>query len=409
MRPRLVLVGNGMAGVRTLEELLKRAPDRYDITVFGEEPHGNYNRIQLSPVLAGEKTVAEIITHAPEWYAAQGITLHTGDAVVSIDRAARTVTAASGRVTGYELLLLATGSKPFVLPVPGRELPGVVAFRDIADVHAMLAAAQNHRHAVVIGGGLLGLEAANGLARQGMQVSVVHLMDSIMERQLDKPAAALLQKSLEARGLKFLLQAATAELLGKERVEAVRFKDGSTVAADLVVMAAGIVPNAALAKAAGLECERGIVVDDALRSSDPNIHAVGECAQHRKVCYGLVAPLWEQAAVCAEHLAQASTASYEGSVVSTKLKVTGIDLFSAGQFQGGEGCEEQVYRDPKRGIYKKLVLRDGRLQGAVLVGDTKDGGWYHELIQQGQPVAVWRQKLLFGRSFCEAEALAQAA
>ncbi len=401
MKPRLILVGNGMAGVRTLEELLKRAPDRYEITVFGEEPHGNYNRIQLSPVLAGEKQIADIITHPPSWYAANGIRLITGDAVVAIDREAKTVTSSRGVVAGYERLLLATGSKPFVLPVPGRELPGVIAFRDIADVDTMLSASRTYSHAVVIGGGLLGLEAANGLAKRGMTVSVVHLMDSLMERQLDKPAAALLQKSLESRGLRFLLAAATAELLGTERVEAVRFKDGRELPADLVVMAAGIIPNAALAKASGLDCERGIVVDDALRSSDPNIYAVGECAQHRKVCYGLVAPLWEQAAVCAEHLARASTVAYQGSVVSTKLKVTGIDLFSAGNFQGGEGSEELVFRDPKRGIYKKLVLREGRLDGAVLVGDTRDGGWYTELIQQKAQLGHWRNKLVFGRQFCE--------
>jgi nitrite reductase (NADH) large subunit len=404
MKPRLVLVGNGMAGVRTLEELLKRAPDRYDITVFGEERHGNYNRILLSPVLAGEKQLADIITHPPEWYAAQGIQLIAGDAVQQIDRAARTVTSASGLVAPYDVLLLATGSKPFVLPVPGRELPGVVAFRDIGDVDLMLAASRMYSHAVVIGGGLLGLEAANGLAKRGMSVSVVHLMDSLMERQLDKPAAALLQKSLQSRGLRFLLQAATAELLGHQRVEAVRFKDGREIAADLVVMAAGIVPNCSLAKAGGLDCERGIVVDDSLRTSDPHIFAVGECAQHRKICYGLVAPLWEQARICAEHLAQDSTAAYSGSVISTKLKVTGIDLFSAGNFQGGEGCEELLMRDPSRGIYKKLVLRNGCLDGAVLVGDTRDGNWYFDLIQQQAPVAHLRQKLVFGRHYCEQQA-----
>lgn len=404
MKTRLILVGNGMAGVRTLEELLKRAPDHYDITVFGEEPHGNYNRIQLSPVLAGEKQISDIISHPPAWYAARGIKLVIGDAVVAMDRAAKTVTSAKGVVAHYDLLLLATGSKPFVLPVPGKALPGVVAFRDISDVDLMLSASRTYSHAVVIGAGLLGLEAANGLAKRGMTVSVVHRSDTIMERQLDKPAALLLQKNLESRGLRFLLQADTVELLGSERVEAVRFKDGREVPADLVVMAAGIVPNAALAKASGLECERGIVVDDAMRSSDPSIYAVGECAQHRNVCYGLVAPLWEQAAVCAEHLAQASSAAYQGSVVSTKLKVTGIDLFSAGNFQGGEGSEELVFRDPKRGIYKKLVLREGRLDGAVLVGDTRDGGWYFELIQQKAHVGHWRQKLVFGRQFCEAQA-----
>lgn len=404
MKPRLILVGNGMAGVRTLEELLKRAPNHYDITVFGEEPHGNYNRIQLSPVLAGEKQMADIITHAPSWYAAQGIRLITGDAIVAIDREDKTVTSAAGKIEHYDVLLLATGSKPFVLPVPGKTLPGVVSFRDMHDVDTMLAASRSYTHAVVIGAGLLGLEAANGLAKRGMTVSVVHLSDCIMERQLDKPAAALLQRSLESRGLRFLLQAATAELVGTERVLSVRFNDSREVPADLVVMAAGIIPNSALAKASGLECERGIVVDDALRTSDPSIYAVGECAQHRKVCYGLVAPLWEQAAICAEHLAQPSTASYEGSVVFTKLKVTGVDLFSAGNFQGGEGSEELLFRDPKRGIYKKLVVREGRLDGAVLVGDTRDGGWYTELIQQKAHVGHWRNKLVFGRSFCEPQA-----
>ena len=415
MKPRLILVGNGMAGVRTLEQLLKRAPNHYDITVFGEEPHGNYNRIQLSPVLAGEKQMADIITHAPSWYAAQGIRLITGDAIVAINREAKTVTSAAGRVELYDVLLIATGSKPFVLPVPGKALPGVVSFRDMYDVDTMLAASRTYTHAVVIGAGLLGLEAANGLAKRGMTVSVVHLSDCIMERQLDKPAAALLQRSLESRGLRFLLQAATAELVGTERVLSVRFNDGREVPADLVVMAAGIIPNAALAKASGLECERGIVVDDALRTSDPSIYAVGECAQHRKVCYGLVAPLWEQAAICAEHLAHESNATngqlssackaaYTGSVVSTKLKVTGIDLFSAGNYQGGEGSEELVFRDPKRGIYKKLVVRDGRLDGAVLVGDTGDGGWYTELIQQKAQVGHWRNKLVFGRNFCEPQA-----
>ncbi len=402
MKPRLVLIGNGMAGVRTLEELLKRAPGQYDITVFGEEIHGNYNRIQLSPVLAGEKQIADIITHAPSWYVANGIRLVIGDAVVAINRETKTVTSAKGISAPYDVLLLATGSKPFVLPVPGRALPGVIAFRDIADVNTMLSASRSYTHAVVIGAGLLGLEAAAGLAKRGMTVGVVHRSDTIMERQLDKPAATLLQRHLESRGLRFFLQAETVELLGSERVEAVRFNDGREVPADLVVMAAGIIPNAALAKASGLECERGIVVDDALCTSDPSIYAVGECAQHRKICYGLVAPLWDQAIVCAEHLASASTATYQGSVVSTKLKVTGIDLFSAGNFHGDEGSEELVFRDPKRGIYKKLVLRDGRLDGAVLVGDTRDGAWYYELIQQRVPVGHWRNKLVFGRTFCEA-------
>ncbi len=404
MRERLVVIGNGMAGIRTVEELLKLAPGRYDITVFGAEPHGNYNRIQLSPVLAGEKNIADIITHPREWYAQNGITLHTNDPVVTIDRQARTVKSLSGRVAAYDDLLIATGSQPFVLPVPGRGLPGVVAFRTIEDVEAMIDATRQHRRAVVIGGGLLGLECANGLARQGMEVTLVHLMDWLMERQLDPVAAGLLQACLEMRGLRFKLKAQTDSILGEERVTGVRFKDGSEVEADLVVMAAGIVPDVALAKAAGLACERGLVVDDALRSSDPHIFAVGECAQHRKICYGLVAPLWEQAKVIAAQLAGDATAVYEGSIISTRLKVTGIDLFSAGTFMGGDGTDALVFRDPRRGVYKKLVLRDGRLDGAVLYGDVQDGGWYFDLLQSKQDVSAFRDRLLFGRRFVEARA-----
>lgn len=404
MRERLVVIGNGMAGVRTVEELLKLAPARYDITVLGAEPHGNYNRIQLSPVLAGEKKIEDIITHPREWYAQSGITLHTNDPVTSVDCASRSVQTLSGRRAQYDRLLIATGSQPFVLPVPGRGLPGVVAFRTIEDVEVMLDAVRQHKRAVVIGGGLLGLECANGLARQGMEVTLVHLMDWLMERQLDPVASGLLQASLETRGLRFKLKAQTDCILGEERVTGVRFKDGSEVAADLVVMAAGIVPDIALAKAAGLVCERGLVVDDALCTSDPAVFAVGECAQHRKICYGLVAPLWEQARVIAARLADDSTAVYQGSVVSTRLKVTGIDLFSAGNFMGDDGTDALVFRDPRRGIYKKLVLRDGRIDGAVLYGDVQDGGWYFDLLQSKQNVSAFRDRLLFGRRFVEARA-----
>ncbi|HKY93610.1 MAG TPA: FAD-dependent oxidoreductase [Nevskiaceae bacterium] len=402
VRPRLVLVGNGMAGVRTLEELLARAPDAFDITVIGAEPHGNYNRILLSPVLAGEKTVADVITHAPEWYAERGIQLHVGDAVAAIDPAAQTVSTRLGRRFGYDRLLLATGSKPFILPVPGKDLEGVVSFRDIADVERMIEAARTHRRAAVIGGGLLGLECANGLAQRGMDVTVVHLMDTLMERQLDAAAARLLQTSLEARGLKFRLPAATEALLGDGRVEAIRFKDGSTLDADLVVMAAGIQPNTELARGAGLACERGVVVDDTMRTSDPHVFAVGECVQHRQVCYGLVSPLWEQARVCAAQLAGEAGTAYEGSLVYTRLKVTGIDLFSAGNFLGGEGCEDIVLRDPRRGVYRKLVLREGRLEGAVLYGDARDGGWYCDLIRQRANVSHLRRRLVFGQRLAEA-------
>lgn len=404
-KQRLVVVGNGMAGIRTVEEVLKLAPERFDITVFGAEPHGNYNRILLSPVLAGEKKFDDIVTHPREWYAQNRITLHAGDPVVSIDRKRRVVTSRDGLEVPYDRLLLATGSKPFVIPVPGHQLPGVIAFRDINDVELMLTAARDHKKAVVIGGGLLGLESANGLMRQGMDVTVVHVMDSLMERQLDKPAANLLKGALEKRGLRFLLEANTAGIVGEDRVRAVRFKDGSEIEADLVVMAVGIRPNFELAKAAGLHCERAIVVDDTLQSlSDPRIYAVGECVQHRKAVYGLVAPLYEQARVCATHLAGLGHQRYAGSVTSTKLKVTGIDLFSAGDFIGGPETEDLVFRDPKRGVYKRLVLKDSRVVGAVLYGEVKDGPWYFELMQKGTNVAPFRARLLFGRAYCEPSA-----
>ncbi|SFD48658.1 assimilatory nitrate reductase (NADH) beta subunit [Cupriavidus sp. OV038] len=401
-KPRLVVVGNGMAGMRTVEELLKLAPDLYDITVFGAEPHGNYNRILLSPVLAGEKTVDDIMLNTREWYAAHGIELLAGDPVEAIDRPRRTVRSASGREVRYDRLLLATGSKPFILPVPGHTLDGVIAFRDIQDVETMLHAARNHRHAVVIGGGLLGLEAANGLLRQGMDVTVVHLADSLMERQLDKPAAALLKLALERRGLRFLLGAQTAGILGDTRVTGVLFKDGSQIPADLVVMTAGVRPNIELAAGAGLRCERAIVVDDTLQTFDPRIYAVGECVQHRQATFGLVAPIWDQARVCAAHLAGAGHRRYVQQATATKLKVTGVDLYSAGDFIGADGSEDLVLRDPRRGVYKRLVLQDGRLVGAVLYGDVQDGPWYFDLIQSGKPVGALRQRLLFGKTQCEA-------
>jgi nitrite reductase (NADH) large subunit len=404
-RQHLVVVGNGMAGMRTVEELLKLDAGLYDITVFGAEPHGNYNRILLSPVLAGEKTVDDIIIHTRAWYAANGITLHTGDPVVAIDRHRCMVQSASGREVHYDRLLLATGSKPFIIPVPGSELPGVIAFRDIHDVEIMLATARSHRKAVVIGGGLLGLEAANGLKRQGMDVTVVHVMDSLMERQLDKPAAALLRQALEKRGIRILLEANTERVLGEQRVSGLRFKDGSEIETDLVVMAVGVRPNVELAKSAGLHCERAIVVDDTLQTlSDPRIYAVGECVQHRKATFGLVAPIWDQARVCATHLAGHGHRRYVQAATSTKLKVTGIDLFSAGDFVGGEGTEDLVYRDPRRGAYKRLVLKNNRVIGAVLYGDVADGNWYFELMQQRRDISALRSRLVFGRAFCEAAA-----
>lgn len=401
-KPKLVMVGNGMAGVRTLEELRKIAPDLYDITVFGAEPHPNYNRILLSPVLAGEMTIQDIILNDRQWYADNGITLHLGARVDRIDRHARSVcaTTASGETltAAYDRLLLATGSTPFVLPVPGNDLPGVISYRDIQDTDAMIDAAARYTHAVVIGAGLLGLEAANGLALRGMTVTVVHLSDCIMERQLDRKASQLLQAALEAKGMRFKLSAHTAELVKGEsgRVCAVRFKDGSSLPADLVCMAAGIRPNVALAEKAGIHCNRGIVVDDTLQTYDPRVYAVGECANHRGTAYGLVAPLYEQAKVCANHLAGMGIGRYLGSVTSTKLKVTGIDVFSAGDFSGAAGTEEIVLQDPGRGIYKRIVLKDDTLVGAVLYGDTRDGAWYFQLLREARNIGHLRDHLMFG-------------
>lgn len=397
---KLVLVGNGMAGVRTLEELLKVAPDMYDITVFGSEPHPNYNRILLSPVLAGEMTIQDIILNDLDWYKDNNITLHTNKTIVRIDRVARKVIADDGTEAEYDRLLLATGSNPFILPVPGKDLPGVISYRDIKDTDEMIDTAKSHKHAVVIGAGLLGLEAANGLAIRGMDVTVVHLMPWIMERQMDKIAADMLQKSLEAKGLKFKLEKQTAELVQGEsgRVCAIKFKDGESIPADLVVMAAGIRPNTKLAEESGLHCDRGIVVNDTLQTYDPRVYAVGECVNHRGVAYGLVAPLFEQAKVCANHLAMFGIGQYKGSVTSTKLKVTGIDVFSCGNFMGGEGTEEIMLHDPGMGVYKKVVLKDNLLVGAVMYGDTKDGAWYFQMLKDQQDVHEMRDHLLFGNS-----------
>ncbi len=395
---KLVMIGNGMAGVRTLEELLKLAPDLYDITVFGAEPHPNYNRILLSPVLAGEQTFEEIVVTDLNWYAENEIKLLLGRKVVKIDRKKRLVIADDGSEAEYDRLLIATGSNPFILPIPGKDLQGVIGYRDIADTQMMMDTAKTHKHAVVIGGGLLGLEAANGLKLRGMDVTVVHIGDWLLERQLDRTAGELLQKSLEDRDLKFLLPKHTAELLdnGEGRVCAVKFKDGEVIPADLVVMAAGIRPNSELAESAGIACNRGILVNDTLQTYDPRIYAIGECASHRGIAYGLVAPLFEQAKVCANHLAQLGFSRYQGSVTSTKLKVTGIDLFSAGEFMGGEGTETITLSDPIGGVYKKLVIKDDVLVGACLYGDTADGGWYFRQIRENHNVSEIRDHLMFG-------------
>ncbi len=399
-RSKLVVVGNGMAGIRTLEELLALAPDRYDITVFGAEPHPNYNRILLSPVLAGEQDFQDIVLNPLSWYEKHGIALRTGTTVARIDRRRRVVIAADGAESPYDRLLLATGSNPFILPIPGKDLDGVITYRDIQDTQKMIAAARTQRRAIVIGGGLLGLEAANGLKLRGMEVSVVHLGDWLLERQLDRTAGKMLEASLADRGLDFLLGRSTSEILGDEagRVRGVRFKDGTQIEADLVVMAVGIRPNTALAEAAGLHCRNGVVVNDVLQTFDPRIYAVGECVNHRGTAYGLVAPLFEMAKVAANHLAELGYGAYKGSVLSTKLKVTGIDLFSAGDFTGGGDTEDIVLSDPAGGVYKRLVIKDDKLVGACLYGDTVDGAWYFKLLREGRAIGELRDRLMFGES-----------
>ncbi|MGM4930129.1 nitrite reductase large subunit NirB [Tardiphaga sp. 619_E2_N8_5] len=398
-KQKLVILGNGMAAGRVMDELFARAPDRYDVVVFGAEPRVNYDRIMLSPVLSGEKAYDDILIHTDEWYATNKVDLRRGELVVAIDRVAKTVTTQSGAVEAYDTLIIATGSKPILIPVPGAELPGVVTYRDLDDVNLMLDAAGKGGHAVVIGGGLLGLEAAAGLAMRGMTTTVVHLMPTLMERQLDPNAAYLLQKAIEARGIEVLTGANTAAILGDTCVESVRLDDGRTLPADLVVMAVGIRPNTALAKLADLNVKRGIVVDDHLRTSDDNIYAVGECVEHRGQCYGLVAPLYDMAKTLAATLAGETVDGYIGSTTSTKLKVTGVDLFSAGDFAEGDVKDEIVLRDPARGIYKRVVLRDDRIIGAVLYGDTADGSWYFDLLKKNADIGAMRNALILGQAY----------
>jgi len=402
MTQRLVIIGNGMAGCRLAEEVIARDPGRYAITIFGSEPRVNYNRIMLSPVLAGEKRFEDIVINDAAWYADNGVTLHAGRAVTAIDPAAKTVSAEGGLIVSYDRLVLASGSDPIRLPLPGADLKGVVTFRDLDDVEAMTAAADAGGAAVVIGGGLLGLEAAYGLARRGMKATVVHLMDVLMERQLDSAAGYLLTQALAERGVETLLSAQSEAIVGEDgKVAGLKLKDGRTLPCSLLVMAVGIRPNAALAKTAGLEVGRGVVVDDQMRTSDPAIFAVGECAEHRGVAYGLVAPIWDMCRTLAAVLTGDDAAAYEGSVLSTRLKVSGVDVFSAGEFAGGEGCEDVVFRDAGRGVYKRLVLRHGRLAGAVMFGDAVDGNWYFDLMRSGADISEMRETLVFGQAITE--------
>ncbi len=398
MAQKLVVIGAGMASGRMLEHLFEEAPGAYEVTLFNAEPRGNYNRIMLSPVLSGEKTFEDIVTHDEAWYAAQGVHTRFGEKVVAIDRAAKIVVGEKGEVA-YDKLVLATGSTPFIIPMPGHQLKGVVAYRDLEDTNAMIAAADKGGRAVVIGGGLLGLEAAAGLKLRGMEVTVVHIMGHLMERQLDASAGYLLKKALEDRGIEVLCEANSEEILGEDgHVRALKLKDGRELPCEILVMAVGIRPGVTLGKEAGLECGRGIIVDDAMVTSDPSVFALGECIEHNGQIFGLVAPLYDQAKVLAKTL-QGEAAAYVAREVSTKLKVTGCDLFSAGDFAEAPGREDIVFRDPGRGVYKRLVLEGDRLVGAVMYGDTADGNWFFGLIKDGTDVSAMRDTLIFGPSF----------
>lgn len=398
MSEPLIVIGNGMAAARLVDELARRALGRYAVAVIGEEPRLAYNRVLLSALLADEVGFDDIELRPARWWRDRGVTLRYGVRATAVDAAARNVTLAGGTRLSFSKLVFATGSQPIKPDIPGMDLPGVLTFRDVDDVNAIAASKAAGTRVVVIGGGLLGLEAAYGLAKAGARVTLLHLMDRLMERQLDHRAALMLQRAVEARGIAVRLQAQTARIAGNGKVEGVELRDGTTIAADAVVVAVGIRANAALARTAGLEVGRGIVVDDHLETNAAGVHAIGECAEHRGCCYGLVEPAYEQAQLLARRLA-GERASYPGSVLATNLKVSGVNVFSAGDFLGATAeAEEIVLSDPAAGVYKKLVIADGRLVGAVLFGDTADGLWYLDLIRTGSPVARLRDDLVFGRA-----------
>jgi nitrite reductase (NADH) large subunit len=399
MTEKLVIIGNGMAPGRMLEHLLEAAPGRYQVTIFNAEPRVNYDRIMLSPVLSGEKDYEQIVIHGDGWYIANDITLYKGHKVATIDRVAKTVTSEPGVVEHYDKLVIATGSAPFILPVPGHDLPGVLTYRDLDDVNAMLLAAQARAKAVVIGGGLLGLEAAAGLAMRGMDVTVVHLMPTLMERQLDEAAGYLLERAVQERGIKVLTKASTKAILGKNKVEGLELADGTIIPASLVVMAAGIRPNAALAKGSGLTVNRGIVVDKFMQTSDPDILSLGECVEVEGRVYGLVAPLYEMARVMAANLGGEETVGFVHSDTPTKLKVTGIDLYSLGDFADGDDRQEIVLRDATAGVYKRIILRDDKIIGTVLFGETADGAWFNDLKKKAVNISDMRETLIFGQAY----------
>ncbi len=394
----LIVIGNGMAPGRLLEHLQEIDAERYSVTIFNAEPRVNYNRLMLSPVLSGEKTYQDIITHDDDWYARHNIQLHKNTRIDAIDTTAKTVTTLKGEQFAYDKLVIATGSTPIMIPLPGHDLPGVLVYRDLDDVEAMLDAAKTCSNAVVIGGGLLGLEAAAGLNEQGMNVTVVHLAPHLMEKQLDKPAALLLEKAIKEKGIQVLTSADTAEINGDQHVTGVTLKDGTHIEAEIVVMAVGIKPSTAIAESAGVSVNRGIDVNDQMQTSDSSVYALGECVEHRGNCYGLVAPLYDMAKVLANSLLEREDA-YSGSVLSTKLKVSGIDLFSAGEFLGGNDDEEIVVRDAAKGVYRRLVVKDNQIVGVVLYGDTSDSAWFLDLLVQGTPIDEMRSTVIFGAAY----------
>ena len=398
-KERLVIIGNGMAPGRMMEELFERAPGRYEVTVFNAEPRVNYDRIMLSPVLSGEKSYEDIIIHNDQWYADHGVTLHRGEKIVTIDRTAKTVTSDKGTVAAYDKLVIATGSNPFIIPVPGADLPGVITYRDLDDVEKMLEASRTRKRAIVIGGGLLGLEAAAGLKMRGMDVTVIHVMPTLMERQLDPAGGYLLQKAMEDRGIEVRTKANTKAIIGDGHVEGIELASGEIIPADIVVMAVGIRPNTGLAQEAGLACNRGIVVNEAMQTSDGSIFSLGECAEVDGQVYGIVAPLYEMARVLAARLSDDTSSVFVHADTPTKLKVTGINLFSLGDFGEGDDREEIVLRDATSGVYKRLILKDNRIIGTVLFGDVADGAWFNDLKKKAIDISEMRETLIFGQSY----------
>jgi nitrite reductase [NAD(P)H] large subunit len=392
---KLVVVGNGMAGVGCVEQILKHST-KFEITIFGEETHVNYNRILLSSVLAGEKAADDIALNSLEWYRQNQIELRVGVRIADINAEQKIITGDDGSVTPFDKLLLATGSNPLIPPMEGVKKDGVYVFRNLDDTRALLDRARKGLKAVVIGGGLLGLEAARGLQVQGCEVTVVHLMDRLMERQMDLTGGGYLKSKMECLGMKVLLEKNTTAILGNGKVEGLAFEDGSSIEAEIVVIAAGIRPNVELGRKAGLQVNRAIVVNDFMETSHPDIFAVGECVEHNGTCYGLVAPLLEQGKVLAATISGNKGPRYEGSITAAKLKIMGVDVFSAGDFsESAPGTDVVKYEDAALGIYKKLTLRDGKLAGAILVGETADSHRYMDWLRTQTDLSSQRRQMLF--------------